>query len=337
MPPIPAGAARPSLAARAAQTPLERVMARLDAAAAAAAAVARPLRLDGATPPAEPNDTVATGFPSLDRLLGGGLRAGDLVVIGGDVGSGKSALALALALRAASGGRADDPGERGSRGGGGGDRAGDGGRAGNVAFFSGEMTVERVVERALAIEGRARVDDLRRGVVADEAARGAVGAGALRLRDASLDIESLPHGGADALADTLRRTLDLRLAVVDPIEALATGGRGRDEEIATATGRLKALALELATPIVVTAQLPRLERGRADLRPRLDDFGALGAIVQHADVVLALFREEMYAAGAPGVEGATELLALKNRNGTTGYVDLYFYKQWMRFEDMIEG
>ena len=326
VPPTSSGAAR---GARPTPAPLERVIARLDAAAAAAAAETRPLRLDGAARRAEPDDGVATGFPSLDRLLGGGLRAGDLVVVGGDVGSGKSAFALALALRAASGGAArdDETGADGATA-----------RAGNVAFFSGEMTAERIVERALAIEGRTRVDDLRRGSgLADEAARGAVGAAALRLRDASLEIETLPPGGADAFADALRRSLDLRLAVVDPIEALATGGRARDEEIASAASRLKALALELGAPIVVTAQLPRLERDRADLRPGLADFGALGAIAHHADVVLALFREEMYAAGAPGVEGATELLALKNRNGPTGYVDLYFYKQWMRFEDMVES
>jgi replicative DNA helicase len=58
-------------------------------------------------------------------------------------------------------------------------------------------------------------------------------------------------------------------------------------------------------------------------------------VKQHADVVLGLYREEMYES-SPSADGATELLALKNRGGPTGYVDLYFYKQWMRFEDLIE-
>ena len=71
------------------------------------------------------------------------------------------------------------------------------------------------------------------------------------------------------------------------------------------------------------------------LRPTLADFGALGAVPQLADVVLAVYREEMYAPGN-GVEGATELIVRKNRNGSTGYVDLYFYKQWLRFEDMLD-
>ena len=98
---------------------------------------------------------------------------------------------------------------------------------------------------------------------------------------------------------------------------------------------LKALAIETGAVIVATADVPTLTAGRLDPRPALGDFDALGAVKQHADVVLALYREEMHAPGT-GVEGATELLVLKNRNGGTGYVDLYFYKQWLRFEDMLD-
>ena len=286
-----------------ASSPLERVLARLDESVDRSAA--------GGVG-AVPSDTVRTGFASLDKLLGGGLRAGDLVVIGGDVGSGKSALALAIALRAAQSSR-----------------------EGVVAFLSGEMSVERTAERALAIEGRSRIDDLRQGTL-DDAARAEAGAAALRLRDSALLIDRIPGGGPDALADELRRTLDLQLAVIDPIEALVTGTRERAEELAAAAVRLKGIALELGAAIVTTAQLPALDRDRADRRPRLDDLGALGAAKQQADVVLGLFREEMYDPTARGVEGATELLVLKNRNGPTGYVDLYFYQQWMRFEDMLD-
>ena len=87
--------------------------------------------------------------------------------------------------------------------------------------------------------------------------------------------------------------------------------------------------------LLVVTQLPRLATERKNPRPTLDDFGHLGAIKQHADVVLALFREEMYNPGS-GVEGATELVVAKNRNGPTGFVDLYFYRRWMRFEDMLD-
>jgi replicative DNA helicase len=195
------------------------------------------------------------------------------------------------------------------------------------------MTPARVTERLLALEGRVRVDDLRHGAL-DEQTRAAVGAAAVRVRDAALVVETLPTS-VDALADTLRRTLDLRLAVVDSLEHLVAGNGAREEELAGAMRRLKVLALELGVPILVTAQLTRLDRSRQNLRPRLEDFAALGAVREFADVVLGIYREEMYAS-ANGVEGATELLALKNRNGPTGYVDLYFYARWIRFEDMLD-
>jgi replicative DNA helicase len=266
-------------------------------------------RVDAAVDGAVAPDTIPTGFPSVDRLLGGGVRSGDLIVLGGDVGSGKSALALAVSLRTAQEGW-------------------------GTAFLSGEMTPDRTLERVLAVEGRARIDDLRRGTL-DEPTRAGVGAAALGLRDASPIIEQTPAGGVGELADTLRRVLDTRLAVIDSLQALATGAGTQDEELATAVRRLKALAIELGMAILLTAHLPAFDRRRDDPRPRLDDFGVLGAVKQHADVVLGLYREEMYQSGL-GTEGATELHALKNRNGPTGYVDLYFYKQWMRFEDMVE-
>ncbi|MBX3133923.1 MAG: DnaB-like helicase C-terminal domain-containing protein [Gemmatimonadaceae bacterium] len=265
-------------------------------------------RVDLATDGQPSGDTVRTGFPSLDRALGGGLRRGDVVVIGGDVGSGKSALALAMAVRVAQGGVP-------------------------VAFLTGEMTTERVMERALALEGRVRVDDLRSGKL-DDLTRANVGAAAVRLRDRSPRVEPLPSASLDALRTRIRE-LACDLIVVDSLQALALGEGPQDELLASAMRALKAAALDLDVSVLVTAQLPKWERARADARPTLDDFGALGAVKQHADVVLALYREEMYAPGY-GVEGATELLVRKNRNGTTGYVDLYFYKQWLRFEDMLD-
>ena len=86
--------------------------------------------------------------------------------------------------------------------------------------------------------------------------------------------------------------------------------------------------------MLVTTHLPNLA-AREDPRPTLDDFGALGAVREHADVVLGLFREGMYDP-ARALEGATELIIRKARHGATGYVDLYFYAQWTRFEDMLD-
>jgi replicative DNA helicase len=124
------------------------------------------------------------------------------------------------------------------------------------------------------------------------------------------------------------------LVIVDSVAALASGKMSSDEEIAVAIRALKTLALDRDAAILTTAPLPQLSP-RADRRPTLDDFGALGAIAQQADVVLGLFRQDMYEPSRD-IEGATELLIRKNRNGPTGYVDLYFYAQWMRFEDMLD-
>lgn len=253
-------------------------------------------------------DSVATGFPSVDRWLGGGIRRGDLVVLGGDVASGKSALALAMALRMAQGGT-------------------------KVAFLTGEMTAERVMERALALEGRVRVDELRQGKL-DDLARAGVGAAALRLRDAAPRVEALGSDPLDGLVERLR-ALDVQVVIVDALQSIAGSAATRDDALATAVWALKSAALTLDITVIVTAHLPKWERARQDPRPTLEDFGALDAVKQHADVVLAIYREEMYAPGY-GVEGATELLVRKNRNGTTGYLDLYFYKQWLRFEDMLD-
>src|SRR5258705_11611878 len=114
-------------------------------------------RVDAQRPGELTSDTVPTGFPSIDRILGGGLRRRDLVVLGGDIGSGKSALALGLAVRTAQ-------------------------QETGVALFSGEMDEERLMERALAIEGRATVDELR-GAKLNDQTRAGIGGAAVRLRD----------------------------------------------------------------------------------------------------------------------------------------------------------
>lgn len=252
-------------------------------------------------------DTACTGFPSIDRWLGGGVRTGDLVVLGGDVGSGKSALSLAMALRMA---------ENGTK----------------VAFLSGEMSAERVMERALAIEGRVKVDDLRQGKL-DDLQRAAVGAAAIRLREKSPQFGTIAHGSADAFGARIRE-LGAQVVVVDALQSLAGESRAQDEELAAILRMVKAEAVAADVCVLMTSHLPAWTL-RPDPRPTLADFGAMGAVQQLADVVLAVYREEMYAPGS-GVDGATELIVRKNRNGSTGYVDLYYYKQWLRFEDMLD-
>ena len=266
--------------------------------------------VDGAAPP----DGIPTGYPSLDKLLGGGPRLGDLVVLGGDVGAGKSALALSIAIRARGAGR-------------------------KVELMTSESDIPRLLERALAMEGRAPIDNIRQGML-DETMRASLGSAALRMRDAVPGISRISASREDGgPRDLVERVLALKdegeLVIIDSLQGVPTGSLPQDEELAQTVRLLKSAALDARVVILLTAQLPALTRLHPDNRPTLDDFGALGAVKQHADIVLALYREELYSS-APGQEGATDLIVLKNRNGPTAYVDLYFYKQWLRFEDMVE-
>ena len=270
-------------------------------------------RVDAQRPGEVTGDTVPTGFGSVDKILGGGLRRRDLIVLGGDIGAGKSALALGVALRVAQQGL-------------------------GVALLSGEMDEERLMERALAIEGRVTVDDLRAAKMSDQT-RAGIGGAAVRLRGLPLAMLPLAAADFDTMADRLDPLRQLSLVVVDYLQ-LVPPPRGltrvtQDEDTALVLRRLKALALERQVALLLVAQLPHFQAQRENPRPTLEDYGVLGALKQHADVVLSIFREEMYRPGG-GVEGATELIVAKNRNGPTGFVDLYFYRRWMRFEDMLD-
>jgi len=264
-------------------------------------------QIDAIAEGAPDTDTITTGFPSLDRSIGGGFRRGDLAILGGDVGSGKSAFALAIALRSA--------------------------EHHSVAYFSAEMTPQRLMERVLAMEGRVRVDELRQGTL-DELARARVGAAAVRLRERLPRFGRMSGDSPDGLPEGWEEARVPDLVIIDAIQGIGEGRRDAAEEHASAVRALKVLALDAGIAILATAQLPLLN-ARPDRRPQLDDFGALGAVKHHADVVLALYREGMYDS-ARDIEGATELLVRKNRHGSVGYVDLYFYAQWMRFEDMLD-
>jgi replicative DNA helicase len=268
-------------------------------------------RIDARGDPGTAGDAVQTGFPSIDRQLGGGVRRQDLVILGGDVGSGKSSLALAIALRSAQSGTP-------------------------VSYLSGEMSEARLMERALALEGRVPVDAMRNGTL-DDLSRAAVGAAAIRLRDLPLLIRPLVGDRFDELGDALDAVPRRGLLVIDDLQMVASpiAAGTLDERTAATTRALKSLALEREIAILALAQLPRFRATRRDPRPTLDDFGGQGVVKQVADVVLAIYREEMYRP-AYGVEGAVELIIGKNRNGPTGYLDLYFYRHWLRFEDMLE-
>ena len=247
----------------------------------------------------------------MDRALGGGIRRGDLIVMGGDDGVGTSALALAMALRI-------EP---------------------LTLLLTSEMHPERAYERALAMSARVSLEALRLGVV-DEQERIRLAAAAVALRDRSPVIDTLGDQGFDAVERAADASPAPAVLIVDGLEALLARDQARflprDEALAYAVLALKRLALARDAAVVCLAHLPALDRQRHDRRPRLTDFGVRGAVGTHADVVLGLYREELYDADM-GVAGATELRLLKNRDGALAYVDLFFYAKWLRFEDVLEG
>jgi replicative DNA helicase len=268
-------------------------------------------RIDRAEPGSPGQDTVPSGFPSVDKMLGGGFRRRDLVILTGDVGSGKSSLALGIALRSALLGTP-------------------------TIFFSGEMGEERLMERALAVEGKATIDEIRGGNLNDPA-RASVGAAAVRLRGLPLVIRGLHGLSFDRLNEAIKIVPRRALVVIDPLQLVepARTGSTAEETLGLAARSLKSLALDHDATVLALAHIATSPAGREDPRPTLEDLGGQGAVKQYADLVLAIYREEMYRPGG-GMEGATELIVAKNRNGPTGFVDLYFYRRWLRFEDMLD-
>src|SRR5690349_12831868 len=188
-------------------------------------------QIDAIAEGAADTDTITTGFVSLDRSLGGGFRRGDLAVLGGDVGSGKSAFALAIALRSA--------------------------EHHSVGYFSAEMTQQRLMERVLAMEGRVRVDELRQGAF-DELARARVGAAAVRLRERLPRFGRIANDASGGLPEGWDEAGVPDLVIVDAIQGIGAGRRDAAEEQASAIRELKTLALDAGIAILATAQLPSL-------------------------------------------------------------------------------
>ena len=263
-------------------------------------------RLDRATTGDTASGVLPSGFPSLDRSLGGGFRRGDLIVVGGDNSAGTSALLLAIALRLHTRG----------------------------LLLSTELHAERVYERALAMSARVPLGSLRLGVVSEEE-RTRLAAAALMLRNQAPVVETLTEGGVATVERAFDATPAVSVVLVDALEGLLDRPEAHAEALAYTVLGLKRLALRRDVVVVLGAHLPALGRDRLDRRPRLTDFGLGGAIGAHADIVLGLYRDELYEADL-GVSGAAELLVLKHREGPRGYVDLYFDSRYGRFEDVLE-
>lgn len=260
---------------------------------------------------------VASGFPDLDNMTAG-FQRGDLVVVAGRPSMGKTALALNFAQHAAIDGEVP------------------------VAVFSLEMSKESLVQRMLCAEGRVDSGRLRRGRLRDdEYTRLATAAG--HLNTAPIWIDDTPAISPLELRAKARRLAadtDLGLLLVDYMQ-LMSGPRNvenRQQEISAISRALKAIAKELDVPVIALSQLSRGPEQRTDKRPLLSDLRESGAIEQDADLVMFVYREEVYRKDSDmfdeqgeSLEGKAELIVGKQRNGPTGTVHLHFIRDFTRF------
>ncbi len=261
---------------------------------------------------------VPTGFSDLDHLTAG-FQPSDLIILAGRPSMGKTALALNFAQHAAI--EAEVP----------------------VAIFSLEMAKESLVQRLLCAEGRVDSSRLRRGTLQDdEYARLATAAGHLNTAPIWID-DSAAISALElrAKARRLRAEVDLGLIIVDYLQLMAgpRNAENRQQEISSISRALKAVAKELNVPVLALSQLSRAPEQRTDHRPVLADLRESGAIEQDADLVLFVFREEVYKSredlqADPGLEGKSDLIIGKQRNGPTGEIPLFFHKSYTLFDSL---
>ena len=270
---------------------------------------------------------VESGFTDLDRQLGGGFQAADLLILAARPGVGKSAFALNVAKAAAQTQKPD-------------------GRSRIVAFFSLEMASEQVVERLLA--GESGINSTRiRGHVWTDYEEGAIMNAVGRLAELPLYIDDSVNLSVVALRSKARRlSLEegLDLIVVDYMQLMSgtnTFGN-RVQEISEISRSLKAIARDLNVPVLALSQLSRAVENRPRHEPLLSDLRESGAIEQDADVVLFLYRPDMVFTGEewerqhPEQEyprGIADVIIAKHRNGPTGRMQVVFEEQTTTFRN----
>jgi replicative DNA helicase len=271
------------------------------------AGVLHRLASDGRPLPAP--DLVTTGYPSLDRILAGGLRRGELSIIGGDAGAGKTALALGIAIRAAVAGYP-------------------------VLILTHESSEAQCWERLVTAESGITQIATRTGILPHG------GADALRsaadvLTRLPITVERAPHTPA-LLAERLDESDLPALVIIDGLATMDQPPRPVAEAHAQVIRLAKRVAVEQEVAVILTAPLATDRRQVPPPRPVLSDFGVLGAAANAADVVLGIFREALYD-DAPDVAGAFEVHLLKHRAAPSAFTDLYIEPGAGRVEDLIES
>jgi replicative DNA helicase len=258
---------------------------------------------------------VPTGYLDLDDLLLG-LQPSNLVVLAARPGCGKTAFALGAAANVAMAMRRP------------------------VLFFSMEMGTLELTKRMLAAEARVDARKLQTGKIPEgdwTRISHAVG----RLAEAPLFIDDNPHCTVMEMRAKARRTKarhgDLALVVVDYLQLMTPSTSRRTEnrqvEVAEISRGLKILARELECPVVALSQLNRQLEYRADKRPMLADLRESGSLEQDADVVVFLYRDEIYNPESDQ-RGTAEVIVAKHRNGPTGVTRLAFLDFLAKFENM---
>lgn len=255
---------------------------------------------------------LATGYPELDAITRG-LQPSDLIIIAARPAMGKTALALNLAMRIAlSGGT-------------------------SVGIFSLEMSEHQLVQRMISLWGKIPQEQLSTGRLSKaEGARFFETADL--LANAPIYINETPAISTLELRSQARRLKaehGLGLVVVDYLQLMRSSRRtdSRELEISDISRSLKALAKELDIPVIALSQLNRKVEERRDNRPMLSDLRESGAIEQDADIVIFLYRDEVYRQDSPK-KGVAELIIGKHRNGRTGTVELAFLPQYTAFEPL---
>jgi replicative DNA helicase len=259
---------------------------------------------------------VSTGYHDLDRMTAG-LQPGDLIIVAGRPSMGKTTLALNIAENAAIG--ASTP----------------------VAVFSMEMSRDQLAMRMISSLGRVDQSHLRTGNFGDEDWARINGAIA-QMKTAPIFIDdsgALTPTEVRARARRLKREKGgLGLVVVDYLQLMQVPGtkENRATEISEISRSLKALAKELRVPVIALSQLNRSVEQRTDKKPVMSDLRESGAIEQDADLIVLIYREEVYEPDTPR-KGIADIIIAKQRNGPTGEVHLTFLGKYTRFENLATG
>lgn len=255
---------------------------------------------------------VATGFSDLDGMTSG-LQAADLVIIAGRPSMGKTAFAMNLAEHAAI--NSDKP----------------------VLVFSMEMPGESLALRLLSSLGSVDQHKLRTGDLKDDDWPNITSAVSI-LSEAKMYIDDTPALTPTDLRARARRVArqydGVSLIVVDYLQLMRVGGKSenRATEISEISRSLKALAKELNVPVVALSQLNRSLEQRTDKRPVMSDLRESGAIEQDADLIMFIYRDEVYNEDSP-YKGTAEIIIAKHRNGPIGRTRLTFLGRYTKFEN----